>query len=112
MSNHTPGPWTALEAREDGLVHKSLRPYYYADVCVGPRETHGNSIARVSLGGPGATHNTREAVEANAKLIAAAPDLLAVCQGVLSHPSFKACDCGEPDCATTVLRAAIAKATA
>jgi hypothetical protein len=88
MSKHTPGPW-----RTDGDGIRTL--IRGADM----------TIVAVRHRLDAKTHS------ANAKLIAAAPELLAVCQGVLSHPSFKACDCGEPDCATTVLRAVIAKAT-
>jgi hypothetical protein len=47
--------------------------------------------------------------EANARLIAAAPDLLAACRSVIANVAL--CECGEPDCGTTKLRAAIAKAT-
>lgn len=45
---------------------------------------------------------------ANARLIAAAPDLLACCRYLLGMPAIL-CECGQPDCATTRLRAAIAK---
>lgn len=47
---------------------------------------------------------------AHARLISAAPDLLASCKEMLHHPHFNACECGKVDCATTRLRAAIAKA--
>ena len=54
-----------------------------------------------------------EEIEANARLIAAAPDLLVVAKDfheVLSERGLF-CECGESDCRTTRLRAAIAKAT-
>lgn len=50
---------------------------------------------------------------ANARLIAAAPDLLAVANDfneALGELGMH-CECGQPDCRTTRLRAAIAKAT-
>lgn len=49
--------------------------------------------------------------EANARLIAAAPELLAALQRILAHPNFRPCECGASNCATTEARAAIAKAT-
>ena len=46
---------------------------------------------------------------ANAKLIAAAPDLLKALQSLLDDTGD--CECGDPDCPAFAARAAIAKAT-
>jgi hypothetical protein len=100
MSKHTPGPWIFIEGG----------PLEGDTVITTQDRMNGDIIPIVDMDTDYEGEIGIEQ-EANAKLIAAAPELLAVCQGVLSHPSFKACDCGEPDCATTVLRAVIAKAT-
>jgi hypothetical protein len=63
----------------------------------------GAEVARIS------SMNTGHE-EANALLIAAAPDLLQALQAVLDSPFFPACDCGLPECKTTQARAAIARA--
>ncbi|WP_312784637.1 hypothetical protein [Brevundimonas sp.] len=52
------------------------QPFWETPVQVGEGATAGNAICIVYMGGPGATGSTQEAVEANARLIAAAPDLL------------------------------------
>jgi hypothetical protein len=68
---HTPGPWTATES------HKWLAntPRYKSSIRYGATNL-GNSIAEVYLGGPGALNCDAESVNANARLIAASPDLL------------------------------------
>jgi len=68
MSKHTPGPWTAHElGYEDGTwIHWSI-------------EAHG-PIAYGSIAHGGDNTNGSENSEANARLIAAAPDLLDACQ--------------------------------
>lgn len=102
MTQHTPGPWELLP-QSDGSnmvalrreTGKQMNPYAFRLVC--HVLARGDSIKQD---------------DANAKLIAAAPDLLVACQRVLTHDSVDLCDCGEPECATTLLRAAIDKATA
>lgn len=96
MSQHTPGPWDVFGAQDSGsdqwralTVSQASMPFMR--VCFMPSDG-------------------TETIMADAQLIAAAPDLLAACQRALSHPAVPLCDCGEPDCATTQLRAAIAKA--
>lgn len=63
MSEHTPGPWTAGPA--SSIVGQAVM----AGIVM---------VAAVPSG------------EANAALIAAAPDLLAACKALLSHPAMKA----------------------
>ena len=88
---HTPGPWTATPpCREDRQYHWAIR---------GPSNSPqvvSFEIARLS------SANTPE-LEHDARLIAAAPDLLEALQGLMHK------DCGEP--AFFAARAAIAKAT-
>lgn len=78
----TPCPWGVMwqcsTQRKWGGGHTS----WEVPVCVGRLENGslGNVIAIVHMGGKGATTSTKEAVEANARLIATAPDLLAVCE--------------------------------
>ena len=80
----------------------------------------GNTFAIVSLGGPGATSSTKEYVEANARLIAAAPELLEALRAVLdprnSHfyraGGYNAGEARVNAAALNKVRAAIAKAEA
>lgn len=91
---HTPGPWTA----EHGI--------YGSIVC-----KDGKSMIAVwpeALGGPEFPH------EANARLIAAAPELLEALLQVIAEkaPSYHDCtDDGLPECVWCEALAAIAKAT-
>jgi hypothetical protein len=68
---HTPGPWTATDP------HQWLAdtPRFKSSIRYGSTKL-GNSIAEVYLGGPGGLKCDAESVNANARLIAAAPDLL------------------------------------
>lgn len=93
----TPGPW-------------SLNTQY-ADIEVrGPAES-GVLIAVMSPWGVASDLPSPQI--ANARLIAAAPELLKVAQDFSESLSELGmlCECGESDCRTTRLRAAIAKAT-
>jgi hypothetical protein len=69
---HTPGPWSVGRSilREGGQ-------YLEVAVHVGEGATRGNCIALVYQGGEGAISSRTEDVEANARLIASAPSLLA-----------------------------------
>ncbi len=67
MSAHTPGPWIAEGAEIVALVDPEHTATYYAPVCTIDDEW--------STG----------IVEANARLIAAAPDLLAALQNMVAH---------------------------
>ena len=68
---HTPGPWTAT----DPHTWLANTPRFKCSIRYGTQRL-GNSIAEVYLGGPGALKCDAESVNANARLIAAAPDLL------------------------------------
>ena len=94
MSAHTPGPWEPRESKTSNylweIVATSKRGITYV-------------IARLAKPNQGER-------EANARLIAAAPDLLAALQALL--PDAEANHCGGPDTAARLAqaRAAIAKA--
>ncbi len=73
LTAHTPSPWTVTE--RIGNPCFGIRAIEFL-ICAGT----GNAFANVSLGGRGATDTTPAAVEANARLISASPDLLAALQ--------------------------------
>lgn len=92
MSKHTPGPWVAADNRSPvRIVHQAS----------------ADCIAMVYLTDP-VTKKRDATHEANAKLIAAAPDLLAALQAVAWHLDARLIDARLIDAA----RAAIAKAGA
>ena len=90
MTGHTPGPWS---------VNASLGHRIY---------TEGKGCTLIAT--PGYLRDGGAEV-ANARLIAAAPDLLAACQEVMRGRRVRLL--GQPDgCGVTACRAAIAKAEA
>jgi hypothetical protein len=101
MSKHTPGPWTVdEEILHEGKLHVAGRS---ATVEAGDKGIC--KLIRHSQ----STHDPVS--EANARLIAAAPDLLAACEAALGIVA----DCNEYDGFPEVfaqIRTAIAKATA
>lgn len=92
MSEHTPGPWRAgyideQDRRERMIVRaEAVDGHPYVAICPNP------------LAG---SH------EANARLIAAAPDLLAACELMLSSPKYGN---APSEAAVEAARAAIARA--
>lgn len=74
-AKYTPGPWSVGHTNPKdyggGIIH------YYTSVHVGSGTNRSNALATVGMGGPGATVSTPETVQANARLIAAAPELYA-----------------------------------
>lgn len=107
MSKHTPGPWTAFEARQSKDTHPSLGPRFEACVRVGAESNAGNAIAIVYMGAEGATSSRQGDVYANARLIAAAPELLSALEAVLA---FEDPDSLEDQQTDARLRAARAEA--
>lgn len=69
-SSHTPGPWQFGEAR-------GQRPAWERIVAVEDGRTICTVMQHLPLGPPDATPASQGEAEANARLIAAAPDLLA-----------------------------------
>lgn len=65
---HTPGPWSVQLVVKEDTGWKAM-------VNVGEGNKYGNPICKVFMGGEGALFSAKEDVEANAKLIAAAPDM-------------------------------------
>lgn len=100
MSKHTPGPWVPEQGIED---EEDRWGVFFA----GPKPWH---IATIQNGAPGDTLDTEEA---NARLIAAAPDLLAESKVLLSilrlQPTPKLGEWNWPQIADR-LEAVIAKA--
>jgi hypothetical protein len=76
MTNHTPGPWS-YHAQQRGILGEpeTLRPNGYNVRAVEPVKFGGTPLADV-----GTTHSATD--EANARLIAAAPDLLEAAEAV------------------------------
>jgi len=97
--NHTPGPWTVRIAKTSvGLVR-----WHIAGV-------DADSFAPIAINsGSFDLFRSRETEESNARLIAAAPDLLEALAVLTELVSFQICDDGHP--AIINARAAIAKAT-
>lgn len=94
-AKHTPGPWEMVE-------HSWSRTGIYAKAI---------GIAALDIADE-ATEETQEEwqamMAANARLIAAAPDLLSACQSAISHLEWSL-TAEDPRC--VAMRAAIAKAT-
>lgn len=109
MSKHTPGPWTALiegESTWGSDSHSVVAGEHFAGVADVMIEceasTHGED---------GVTHVTQEQGIANARLIAAAPDLLSAAYAIDGASEYMEFD---PDSrfgeALSMIVAAIAKA--
>jgi hypothetical protein len=94
MRKHTPGPWSVYSAaKDDGFTD-----FYGID---GPDLDKGNAV--VLWDPSGGIEN-----EANARLIAAAPELLAACEVMSAHYSGSL---DHQPAYVKLARAAIAKAT-
>lgn len=84
-----PGPVGDLIAMpaEASSATRYSESRWSADIHVGTDPANrGNVVATVHMGGPGATLNSREAVDAAARLLAAAPKLLAALKSVQGCP--------------------------
>ena len=111
-TKHTPGPWVVVDICE--CAHRN-GTMWEGHIDLGPlRESrHGNMWPDVtvqigsSLGLPGQPVG-REVIEANAHLIAAAPDMLEALEAALAYLVMAGTDHAEPTRAS--IRAAIKKA--
>lgn len=112
--SHTPGPWSVGFTQERKYATGT---YHEVPVNVGAFENRGNCLAMVVMGGPGAIRRDSESVEANARLIAAAPELLEALKHMAQHhsPECSRYDVvvaeGECNCGYDKAQLAIAKAT-
>jgi hypothetical protein len=101
---HTPGPWTtSAVSADDGSIGITKDNYYIAQVT--NAASFGDYLGAAMRG----RENTADATRtqwANARLIAAAPDLLAALRPFANYACDVPCDCN--NCAA---RAAIATAT-
>lgn len=109
-SKHTPGPWnrTPTQGGEPGLIIESIDSPDGHIVATALRSLQ-TGVAAV-----GTDWRTKEEAEANARLIAAAPDLLLALKAVLgwglADPSQMQADAGHPGDIERQARAAIARA--
>ncbi|MGQ0834994.1 MAG: hypothetical protein ACT4O5_08775 [Gammaproteobacteria bacterium] len=107
MSKHTPGPWIASDVGAPGDAevmvwqYNGRSDYYHNQRSIA--ECHFNTFSEIRRGEVGC--NEVEA-QANARLIAAAPDLLEAARDALEELHRVS-----PSRAAPKLRAAIAKAT-
>jgi len=97
-TKHTPGPWTS-----NAFAREPDCEYFVA----GPE---GQWLADVGGGEDYVDHSSMDTQRANARLIAAAPDLLAACEAVLDMVESEGRDTGRGG-AFSDMRDAIAKAT-
>lgn len=86
LGMHTPGPWTVEPFDGSDKEITIVEPAVWVDY----------------------DDVNHEEQAANARLIAAAPDLLWICAD-LARQTELLCECGEPECRTTRLRAVLAK---
>lgn len=117
-TKHTPGPWT-LHPCNDGrpqavdMGHEG-ESFVAWTFTVGKGETIVADCSAYSNGNRGRGYrraSTRGEVEANARLIAAAPDLLEALQKVLAFAETPVSMSADHDGILAEVRAAIAKAT-
>lgn len=107
MSEHTPGPWIAphfVNPNSKCQCRAILDEHYFgaiAEVFV------DNGIESISEGGNDCP--PIEEARANARLIAAAPDLLEACEALADFATHNATSCPLPE-EIEMARAAIAKA--
>ena len=96
-ATHTPGPWIASDQSRHGCDYRDRHIM----------DDSGDILATVH-----AVRTTAAGRDANARLIAAAPDLLAACEAALSElEALRGVDEGFPQGETAqALRSAIAKA--
>jgi hypothetical protein len=102
QTKHTPGPWTIEQCRNDDgsrfLTINGQGPW-------------GAWLADVQAGNiNGKPANVTERHMANARLIAASPDLLSACESALALLTDPNAEPGDADAVTAMLLTAIAKA--
>lgn len=83
MSKHTPGPWEAAEGHPSDVWHVDMPERSFSIIL-----SRADSDWSMSV----------DEVQANARLIAAAPELLAALERTLSNAIGHACDARGDDC--------------
>jgi len=86
---HTPGPWSVGQTRNMRNIDPRLQPMWETLVHVGDGADQGNCLAIAYLGGKGAISQMKEDIEANARLIAAAPAMFEL---IKKHLEDSGCD--------------------
>ncbi len=108
----TPGPWRLSETwrppiSDLGKAFKNSEGNIFWGYSISGSDENGAHILPTLA----AVHNFSDQMEANARLIASAPDLLAALEGLAEVCSCQnGCDPDDMTCATNVARAAITKA--
>lgn len=104
MTEHTPGPWQTVQEPEQRATNEMYR---YVVVADDPDDPLSPWNIAAAFGWVGHQDDPWEQSAANARLIAAAPDLLAACRAVVSaYASGQAYD----KCPLDIVKAAIGKA--
>jgi hypothetical protein len=93
---HTPGPWQA----DEGAGNRNADGSHPWEVCACAGPPFGDDTEIIVL--------AERVTEANARLIAAAPELLAACRAALEH--FAEFHRGQPFAISGIIWAAVAKA--
>lgn len=106
---HTPGPWLVNgEVREVGGADGTKHMLYCADIVLGSRSEGGwrGYIASIQSCDHLGNGITREEAESNARLIAAAPDLLKALEELRGRCEGEVCDGGLLDRVDEIIAAA------
>lgn len=82
---HTPGPWCVGHTRDESkrYQHTSFEVPVHVGAWNDRTGGPGNCLAIAYMGGPGAIDSSQEAVQANARLIAAAPELFKALKAIV-----------------------------
>jgi hypothetical protein len=106
---HTPGPWGFGTSNKKTY---GMAPGEWWETAIHVGDTKpGNVLATAVMGGSGATRSDRESVEANARLIAAAPELLEALKECLPQIRWASIHGSRCDELIAEVEAAIRKAT-
>jgi hypothetical protein len=106
MSKHTPGPWYAEPINDEEDVFCAI----FGPSVLNAAEEVEIAVLRASDPQPGHSAYRDNEGQANARLIAAAPDLLAACRHAMNVGEIKYKTCALSSYSHDILKAAIAKA--
>jgi len=103
QNTHTPGPWTASGCAIVSNLAANFHHDYQTQVAtIGTRCACEDGTELVAM--------QRGEVDANARLIAASPDLLTACESALALLTNPNADPSDADAVTAMLKTAITKA--